>query len=104
MSEWPFTPPTPETTEAVLSGLAGAVVGSFLRRTGSLAAWSVGVFTGFVISMTLGRWVVSVSGVDAAAVHSLLGLCGVPLALRLRRYAEKSKIGDLPIIEDESAT
>lgn len=110
MADWPFPPPSPETTEALLSGLSGAIAGSFLRRTGSRGAWCIGVFIGLVVSLTMGRAVLKgLQGTplawlaDPLFVHGILGLCGVPIALRLRRIAGRVKVGDLPTIDEEAA-
>lgn len=92
-----------------MAALAGAAAGSFLPsryRVASKAAWLVGVFVGLVVSLTLGGSIAAglattpLSFITAPAIHSLLGLTGVPLALRLRKFAESSKIGELPPVEE----
>lgn len=101
MADWPFPPPSPETTGSILSAFAGAIIGSLIRKVKSWRGWAASVFTGAVVSMVAGGTLAAVTGLDRFLVLVGLGICGVPIAHRLHRYAEKSKIGELPALEEE---
>lgn len=103
MAEWPFPPPSPETAGSVLSAFSGAIIGSLIRKVKSWRGWAASVFTGAVISIAAGPTLAALTGLSEFLVLVGLGICGVPIAHRLHRYAEKSKIGDLPTIEEEQA-
>lgn len=100
MSDWQ---PTPGAIEAVMTALGGSIVGSFIKRAGSRYAGLVSVVIGFSVSIIAGRAVVNATGLDPALVHGALGVCGVPLALRLRKFAETAEIGKLPPVEEDAS-
>lgn len=103
MQEW-FTPPSPETTSAILNGTAGAIVAALLRRQKTVAWWITVIAVGVLCAVTVGKPVSTFLAIDFGACCALLGLTGVPLANRMIRWAETVQVDDplkVPEVKEE---